>query len=110
MNLNAWAAREHEIKLHEKVQRWGEAVLPLLDDQTTADLPERRELFEFLMTSVERGDSDIADLLVQHEREMIESTRSWYTDRLDFLPEERRREMIRSRFNTFLELYKAGKG
>ncbi len=104
----AWAAREHEINLHEQVQQWGEALLPLLYKDDIEDLPERTSFFEFLMTSVERNDHDIARLILDHEQTMIESTRSWYTDRLSFLGKERREEMIRRQFLVWLKIYKAG--
>jgi hypothetical protein len=107
-DVNAWAAREHEIKLHEQVQHWGEALLPLLYENSADDLPERINFFEFLMTSVERNDLDIAGLTRDHEQTMIESTRSWYTDRLSFLGKERREEMIRRQFLVWLKIYKAG--
>lgn len=108
-NRTAWAAREHEIKLHERVQRWGEALMPLLEEECE-DHTDRIILFEFLMSSVERGDTDIAQGLIDaHEVAMIESTRSWYTGQLGQLAEPIRTNAIRNRFLTLLKLYKAGK-
>lgn len=108
-NRTAWAAREHEIKLHERVQHWGEALVPLLEE-ASEDKDDMLALFEFLMSSVERGDTDIAQGLIDaHEVEMIELTRSWYTGQLGQLAEPIRSNAIRNRFLTLLKLYRAGK-
>lgn len=106
-DLNKWATREHEIELHERIQRWGEAVLPLLSEEGADDLPARMQLFEFLMTSVERGDYDIATLIPEHERAVIESTRSWYTDELGSISKKDIDTRIRNRFLTWLKIFHA---
>jgi hypothetical protein len=102
-----WAGREHDIKLHDQVQSWGQEVLPLLSDVNAEDLPERLKFFEFLMTSVERGDFDIARLIPEHEVSMVETTRSWYSGQLSTLHSDDRSELIKSRFITWMKLYTA---
>lgn len=107
-NINKWAEREHEIALHETVQKWGEAVVPLLQDEAGNNHPKRQEFFQLLMESVESGNKDLARLIQEHESTMIESTRSWYSDTLGTLSPEMRQEMIQKRFMTLFKIYKAG--
>lgn len=108
-DINAWAQREHEIKLHNKIQAWGEMILPLLHDTTVDDTQDRQELFQLLMNSVENGNHDLARMIDRHEVEMLESTRSWYTGNVGHLGADQRQAMIQNRFLSLLKVYKAGK-
>lgn len=56
-----WPLQEtYKRQLHERIQRWGLRVAPLLEGMPDEERIPREKLFEHLVTSVERGDKAMA--------------------------------------------------
>jgi hypothetical protein len=105
----AWPLQEtYKKQLHESIQRWGEAVVPVLNEAGEESRTSMETFFEFLMESVTRGDARTANLIRTLQRAMIESTRSWYTDKLGSLDKATERKMIQRDFSTLYQIYLAG--
>ena len=102
----AWPLQEdYKRALHESIQQWGEALLPVLYDADETDRPSKEAFFEFLMEAVPRGDASTATLIKTLQGAMLESTRSWYTDKLGSLDKATETRMIQRDFNTLYAIY-----
>jgi hypothetical protein len=59
-----WPLQEiYKRELHERIQRWGLRVSPLLESLPIKDRQPRERLFEHLVSSVERGDRATAQVV-----------------------------------------------
>jgi hypothetical protein len=96
-------------KLHEDIQRWGECIAPKLEERLDELQQERIDFFRFIMESVPRDDKMTATLIQTLRAQMLESTRSWYTDRLGSLSKEQEQEMSYRDFERLFSIYHAGR-
>jgi len=104
-----WPLQEtYKKQLHEQIQRWGEGILPLLEDNDESVRTNKIAFFEFLMEAVPRGDAGTANLIRKLQLEMLESTRSYYTNQLGSLDKATEERMIQRDFNTLFAIYLAG--
>ena len=109
MPTEAWPLQEgYKRELHESIQKWGEAVLPILYEGDDESRASKEDFFKFLMESVTRGDGSTANLIQTLRSAMLESTRSWYTNRLGSLDKATEEKMIQKDFDTLYQIYRAG--
>jgi len=105
-----WPLQEvYKRQLHEDIQRWGVCIAPKLEVHTDELQQERIDFFQFVIESVPRGDRLTATLIQTLRAQMLESTRSWYTDRLGFLSKEQEQEMSYQDFERLFSIYHAGR-
>ena len=71
-----WPLQEiYKRQLHERIQRWGLRVAPIFEDMSDEERQPKERFFEYLVTSVERGDrltAGIVETVDAHARDYLE--------------------------------------
>ena len=71
-----WPLQENYKRyLHERIQRWGKRVAPMLEDSKVPDIESRTTFLTWLLTSVERGDrltAGVVDAVDGYARHYLE--------------------------------------
>ena len=105
----AWPLQEnYKRQLHEDIQKWGDTVIPYLEQSHDQDDDARIALFNHLMDAVPKGDAQTATLLQTLISETHLSARSWYTDRPFTPSEEYLQQRSQAAFKSLFAIYKAG--
>jgi hypothetical protein len=105
-----WPLQEtYKRRLHEKIQRWGELVAPIVEVDSPELTVERIHFFQFVVEAVPRDDRDTATLIQNLQNQMLEMTRSMYTDRLGTLSPQLEMQMSQHNFESLFAIYHAGR-
>lgn len=105
---NRLSAEAHKQRLHEEVQLWGEAVVPLLKDDSDPYQKDKEAFFKYLMESVERGDNHTAAFIRQLKINALGITINYYNgSEMENSTDEQER-VIRKDFTTLFNIYQLG--
>ena len=105
----AWPLQEgYKRELHADIQKWGDSVIPYIEEVQGQDSEMHIRFFNHLMDAVPKGDAKTATLLQTLISHTHLSARSWYTDQ-PFTPSDMYlAQQNRAAYKSLFAIYKAG--